>query len=99
MVNRLRATRVGVYTVRETPYENGRATKPCARCGRSRSVRLDRPTPPTCAECRLTDPDWGSVPFEALPVSDSNMDAFDEPFISASTLRRRARRQRSKEQQ
>jgi len=95
MVKRLIATRVGVHT--EAPTWVGGATPvPCARCGTERQVSMRRVVPEMCRDCRVIEPLWGQVPFEQLPVSDSNLDAFDEPYDKPENFRRRATRARRK---
>lgn len=93
----MRASRVGVHTF--VPIERGRVFKPCARCGFERQCRTDGTSPDLCNQCRSVEPQWGTVPFEQLPVSDSNVCAFDEPFESNTNRRRRERRAAQREEQ
>lgn len=57
MSNTVRASHVGVYTTPQ-PGRYTRAT--CARCGRRRIVRLDRPHD-LCRDCQMVDPEFGST--------------------------------------
>jgi len=60
-------------------------------------VRQDRPISDLCQTCQWVEPWWGTVPFEEMPTDDSNTCAFDEPYVSRQTARRREKRARNRE--
>jgi hypothetical protein len=92
VLNRIGAVPVGVY--RERSYEE-RSRPDCIRCGRERYIHPDRKDTGMCKDCYAVEPQFGQVPFENLPVSDSNEDSFDTTSDSrraAKNARRRAQR-------
>lgn len=91
MVIRISASHVGVITT-EPAWSRGGHEVPCDRCGAPRVVHGKRKPAPLCTDCRSSDPNWGTVPFEDLPTSDSNVCAFDEHYDNPRNVRRRIRR-------
>jgi len=94
----MHASKVGVHTV-NAEYTQGARHVPCARCGVVRIANGSRQVMEICRDCRSTDPTWGTVPFDDLPTSASNVCAFDEPYVSLAVERKRAARQRTREAQ
>jgi len=94
----MRASRVGVHTI-NAEWTEGARHVPCIRCGYVRIANGKRRVEPLCRDCRSVDPHWGEVPFEDLPVDDSNACSFEDEYVSSDALRKRRARQRNREEQ
>lgn len=97
-MSHLHASRVGVHTVGARPFYSKKPMTTCLRCGAEWSYNIERGKPELCQGCRFVEPNWGTVPFDQMPVSDSNVCAFDEPFDHPNNRRRREMRARNREE-